>query len=1009
MYLNAHSYFSLRYGTLSPEHLVEAAAAKGVRVLALTDINSTSAALSFVRACERYGIKPVLGIEFRSADGKLLYVGLARSGVGWAELCQLLTDCSLAGKPLPEVAPPTLQHCYFIYTALTKPFHLFRDNEFVGIRPGQVGGLYSSALRQHPHKLVVFAPITFLDADACRLHKLLRAIDLNTLATKLTPADLALPDEVLFSERELLAFYDLYPEIIVTTQRLLANCSISFDTGPHRNRHSFTGTKESDLNLLTKLALAGGHRRYGGAMDHRAKSAEERIRKELAVIEQLDFATYFLITWDIIRYAQSVGYHHIGRGSGANSIVAYCLGITDVEPLELNLYFERFINPHRVSIPDFDIDFSWDERDDVTDYIFNRYGRAYTALLATYTTFQPDSIVRELGKAFGLPKADIDYIVDNLPELDKELGLSAMRGSQVTPSLGGGRGEAAHQWTPHILKFAWQLLDFPNYLSIHAGGIVIAEQPLTTAAALQMMPKGFPIIQLDMHAAEDWGYHKFDVLSQRGLGHIRDAVELVYQNKGITVNIHDVERIKHDTNVRTQLRAGHCLGCFYIESPAMRQLLQKLHCDTYEHLVAASSVIRPGVASMMRDYIYRFHNPYAFDYLHPAFAEHLHETFGVMIYQEDVMKILHHFAGLDLGESDLVRRWISGKKRTSRDFEELRQKYFDNCRARGYAPALVDTVWKQIESFGAYSFCKAHSASFAVESFQSLFLKAYYPHEFMVAVINNLGGFYDTEIYLHELRMAGAMVHAPCVNHSEYRTTIHGADVYLGFMHLKSLEQKLAQAIVRQRREHGPYKGLEDFIRRVDADPSQLTRLITIGALRFTGQRKSTLLWEKNRILGESKKTLRMPTILEPEAESYTLPEFEENELDQAFDELELLGFTLCSPFRLLEKQPEDDGPAARHLAPLSGRPIELLGYLVCTKDVHTKNKDWMKFAAWLDREGHFFDTVHFPDNLRINPFRGRGVYRVEGMVTSEFGFHSIQVNRMTRLPYRTDSRFADL
>ena len=997
MHLSAHSYFSLRYGTLSPEQLVDAAVAKGIRVLALTDINNTSAALPFVRACERQGIKPVLGVEFRSGTGKLLYVGLARNNAGWSELCGLLTDCSLAGKPLPEVAP-AFQHCYVIYTEFTKPFPLFRENEFLGIRPGQVHGLFSSGLRQHPHKLLVFSPVTCLDADGYRLHKLLRAIDGNTLATKLSPADLAAPDEMLRSEAELLSHYDLYPEIVANTRRVIGNCSISFETGLQHNRRSFTGQQDGDLALLYKLAESGCRRRYGD--DH--AMAQARLQKELTVIEQLDFTTYFLITWDIVRYAQSVGYYHVGRGSGANSIVAYCLYITDVEPLELDLYFERFINPHRISPPDFDIDFSWDERDDVTDYIFKRYGRDYTALLATYTTFQPDSVARELGKAFGLPKADIDYIVSNLPALHRE-------SQQVPP--GGELTAKAHVWTKHILHYGFQLVDFPNYLSIHAGGIIISEKPLQQAAALQLMPKGFPIVQLDMYAAEDWGFHKFDVLSQRGLGHIKEAVEIIYRNQGATVNIHDIERIKKDAQVKMQLRSGRCMGCFYIESPAMRGLLHKLRCDTYVHLVAASSIIRPGVAQsgMMREYIHRFHSPYGFDYLHPVFEKHLAETFGVMVYQEDVMKIVHHFAGLDLDESDILRRMMTGKKRSSEAFQRLKDKYFANCQARGYAPQLTETVWRQIESFGGYSFCKAHSASFAVESFQSLWLKAYYPLEFMVAVLNNFGGFYRAEFYVHEARQLGGIIHAPCVNHSEFLNGLQGRDIYLGFVQLRGLEQQLAHQIVRQRREHGLFKGLEDFLRRVDVPPTQLTLLIRIGALRFTGQSKCTLLWEKNRLLGRKRSQGQADIRLEQPEEAGQLPALEENPFDQAFDEMELLGFPLCSPFQLLADPPVADGLTAGQLGEHLNRPVSMLGYLVCTKETRTKQGEYMSFGTWLDHKGHFFDTVHFPDTLRRYPFKGHGLYRIRGMVTAEFDFLSIQAHQIDRLAFRPDSRFVDL
>ena len=745
MYLNAHTFFSLRYGVFSPGQLVEAAAAHQVKSLVLTDINNTSAALEFVRACQKHRIKPILGIEFRDEKHQFLYTGIARNNAGWAVLCAFLTEHSLSGKPLPAVPPP-MDDVFIIYEREVKPFDMFRPNELLGIRPNDAGKLVFSSWRHRPEQLVVWQPLTYPDTEGYRLHKLLRAMDANTLATKLDGVAVARQDEQFRPEAQLLTPFQNHPKVVQNTRRILESCSISFETGLQRNRLTFMGSKEGDLNLLTKLAENGCVRRYGPGH----KRAQERVRKELKMIAEMDFATYFLITWDIIRYAESAGYHHVGRGSGANSIVAYCLYITDVEPLELDLYFERFINPQRSSPPDFDIDFSWDERDDVTDYIFKRYGREHTALLATYSTFQHAAVIRELGKVFGLTPTDIEAILDhwhrhtpgNWEWTGRKGEESAGNETSATPLPAASLPEGLHPWAKHILRYGDMLVNFPNYLSIHAGGIIISEKPLSEATALQMMPKGFPITHFDMYAAEEWGYHKFDILSQRGLGHIKDCVDIVRENQGKAVNVHEVERIKNDERVRAQLRSSRCMGCFYIESPAMRGLLRKLRCDNYVHLVAASSIIRPGVASsgMMRAYIQRFHQPNAFEYLHPVFKEHLSETFGVMVYQEDVMKILHHFAGLGLDEADVMRRMMTGKKRSSEAFERLKQKYFDQCAARRYPEELSKEVWRQLESFGGYSFCKAHSASFAVESFQSLYLKTYFPLEFMVAVINNFGG-----------------------------------------------------------------------------------------------------------------------------------------------------------------------------------------------------------------------------------------------------------------------------
>lgn len=1029
MYLNAHTFFSLRYGTLSPKQLVEAAAAQQIKTLVLTDINNTSAALDFVRACKDKGIKPVIGIEFRDAQHRFLFTGIARNNKGWAALCALLTEYSLAGKALPAVPPP-LEDAFIIYDHEVKPLSMFRPNEMIGIRPSETNKLFASNWRRYPERLVVWQPITFLDAEGYRLHKLLRAIDANTLVTKLEQVAIAQPNEYLRPEAAVLEPFANYPKIVQNTRRLLDACSIRFETGLQLNRRTFMGTKEGDLKLLGKLAESGCLRRYGP--QHRR--AQERVRMELKVIAEMDFAAYFLITWDIVRYAESAGYHHVGRGSGANSIVAYCLFITDVEPLELDLYFERFINPKRSSPPDFDIDFSWDERDDVTDYIFKRYGRDHTALLATYSTFQHAAVIRELGKVFGLNKSEIEAILEywsattpGIWEWGTESGKRSAEGTppntengpQATgkPAPNTTLNKAAptpknsqvlHPWAKHILHFGNLLVDFPNYLSIHAGGVIISENPLCEATALQMMPKGFPITHFDMYAAEEWGFHKFDVLSQRGLGHIKDCVDIVRENQGQAVNVHDVERLKNDERVRAQLRSSRCMGCFYIESPAMRGLLRKLRCDNYVHLVAASSIIRPGVArsGMMREYIQRFHQPNAFEYLHPVFKEHLSETFGVMVYQEDVMKILHYFAGLGLDEADVMRRMMTGKKRSSEAFARLQQKYFDNCAARRYPEALAKEVWRQIESFGGYSFCKAHSASFAVESFQSLYLKTYFPLEFMVAVINNFGGFYSTEFYVHEARMAGASIHAPCINRSQKLTHIEGKDIYLGFVHINGLETQVMQDALQQRIECGPYKSLEDFVRRVHISPTQLDLLIRIGAFRFTGMGKSALLWEKSRVL-TPESGLGANLLFEEEADTYQLPTFEESPNDQAFDEIELLGFPLCSPFDLLEEGAKQEAPGlpAREMADHINELVTMTGYYICRKDTRTIKGELMQFGTWLDREGRFFDTVHFPEQVKKTPFRGRGLYRIRGRLTSDFGFVSLETMAMERLAYGKDSR----
>ncbi len=552
--------------------------------------------MDFVKMCGEAGIKPLAGLEFRDGD-RLLYTGLARNNEGFRELNEFLSGHTLQGTPLPHRAP-AFSNAYIIYPKDSVSQYELRDNERIGIRPEQVSGLLSSGFRHDQSGLVLQQPVTFQGKEGHILHRNLRAIDHNTLISKLEPEQVCSPTEVFVPKDRLLKVYADYPDIISNTEKMMADCSIGFDYHSVKNRKTFTGSHYDDKILLEKLALDGLEYRYG----KKNREARERIRRELEIIDTMNFSAYFLIAWDIIRYSMSRGFYHVGRGSGANSIVAYCLKITDVDPIELNLYFERFINPKRSSPPDFDIDYSWKERETVQDYIFKRYGRKHTALLGAMSTFKGKSIYRELGKVYGLPKQEIDDLIRY-------------------PDAGMNKNNVTRQ----IHHIAQMMVDFPNLRSIHAGGVLISEEPITAYTALDMPPKGFPTTQWDMYVAEDIGFEKLDILSQRGIGHIKECADIIAENRGIKVDVHQVAKFKQDPQVKQQLMNGETNGCFYIESPAMRGLLKKLHCDNYLTLVAASSIIRPGVAKsgMMKEYIYRFHNPGKFDYIHPVMKEQL--------------------------------------------------------------------------------------------------------------------------------------------------------------------------------------------------------------------------------------------------------------------------------------------------------------------------------------------------------------------------------------------------
>ena len=448
------------------------------------------------------------------------------------------------------------------------------------------------------------------------------------------------------------------------------------------------------------------------------------------------------------------------------------------------------------------------------------------------------------------------------------------------------------------------------------------------------------------------------------------------------------------------------MGCFYVESPAMRMLLGKLSCQDYITLVAASSIIRPGVArsGMMRAYIQRHHSNGHYEAVHPKMDELMKETYGVMVYQEDVIKVAHHFAGLTLTEADVLRRGMSGKFRSRKEFQRVEKSFLENCKVRGYPKEVIDRVWYEIESFSGYSFSKGHSASYAVESYQSLYLKAHYPLEFMVGVINNFGGFYKTEFYFHEARMDGATIKPPCINKSEYYTNIYGTSIYIGFVHLKSLEGKLGQIISEERALNGRYLNMDNFIRRIPIALEQLRILVRVGAFRFTGKSKRALLWEAHLYFGkikgnaESRQFQYAHDMFKEPIKQYRLPILEKKPFEDAFDEMELLGFPLCDPFELLATKERGDTLAFELMSKLE-QTVALVGYLVTTKNTMTKGGKPMHFGTFYDHRGEVFDTTHFPPVARRYPFRGRGFYLLKGKVVEDLGYPMIEINYMEKLP----------
>ncbi len=985
MYLNCHTYYSLRFGTFSETELIDLAMKHRVEYLALTDINTTTACLNFLREIENKPIKGILGADIRNGIEQE-YVLLAKNNRGFQDINAFLTEHLHLKKKFP-VKAPSFENCFVIYPfekILELELKTFKPNEFIGVSIQNISRLMFSAYKYRDDKLVIQQQVTFRDKRDFNAHRLLRAIDLNTLLSKLPKTEESDPNNKMLPHNELLKHYEVFSSIIKKTLEIFTSCEVHFKFGDQRenqNKLTYFKNSDEDFEYLKTLCRQNIRKRYKTI----TTKITDRVVKELYAIKAMDFVSYFLINYDIIQYAKSKGYPYIGRGSGSNSIIAYIIGITNVDPIELDLYFERFINVYRNSPPDFDIDFSWKDRDDVTAFIFKRYQNV--ALMGTYVTFQYKAVIRELGKVFGLPKFEID---------------SFLKGYKTKTN------KTNAEYLKLIAKYAQWLHGFPNYTSVHSGGIIITEKPISYYISTILPPKGFPTVQFDMNIAEEVGIFKYDILAQRGLSKIDDCIEVITYNQP-NAEIHDIEDIeyfKNDPNINNLLKVGDCMGVFYVESPAMRTLMTKLRTDNYLNLVAASSIIRPGVSNggMKNEFILRHRIPEKRKEAHPVMQNILHETYGVMVYQEDVLKVAHEFAGLSLAESDILRRGMRGKVTSKGQFEKIEQKFRKNCLEKGYTPKLTEEVWHQIKAFAGYAFAKGHSASYAVESYQSLYLKYYFPLEFMTAVLNNGGGFYSIETYVHEIKRQGGQVEAPCINNSGIENTIDGKTVYLGLIMLKGIERGSIQRIISERQLHGKFVNFDDFLERVYIGVEQTILLLRVNAFRFTGLEKHALMWQVHIKIGKTSASEVLPKLFRPKTKAFKIPNLNTNAIIEAYDQIELIGFPLCGYFKLLERQLPPH-TKAKDFKKQVDKTIEIFGKRVTAKPTPTQKGQLMYFGTFLDQDGDIFDTVHFPEVAKTYSIRSNGIYKIKGKVVEDLGSYSIIVTHAEKEAIIPDPR----
>ena len=985
--LAMRSHWSLMWGTASPDALCRAAKALGYTGLALTDTDNLYGLWEFLWACDRQGLKPVVGAELTEPGSSRRALCLVQSKEGFRNLCRLITrrHCEPEFTLLKDL--PALAQGLTILTTSTELLNAWRKAglEALAALPRRLNG-QTYHLRQTARKLgvpmVAVAGGFFLEPGDYQLHRVLRAINLNTSLSRLEPADMAPPDAWLAAPEEFKERFEAMPQALRAAQELSERLEFAPKPNPIMPPWQDDQGRSAD-EVLRERSYAGAAQRYGQPLPAEVK---QRLEYELGIIVPKQFSSYFLVVEDIVKRSPRI----CGRGSGAASLVAYCLGITNVCPIKFNLYFERFINPEREDPPDIDIDFAWDERDGLIESVLEQY-QGRSAMVATHVLFRGRMAIREVAKVFGLPAQEIKQTMRRLPWLrgpaEGHAGFSFKR--QALPE--GVEPGLPQPW-PEILHLAQRLLKKPRHVSVHVGGVVITPGPISDYAPLEMAVKGVPIIQWEKDGAEQAGLVKIDLLGNRSLAVIRDAAASLRED-GQELD-EQTWQPEDDPATQKLVARGDTMGCFYIESPATRLLQQKAGRGDYEHLVIHSSIIRPAASNYIQEYLHRLKGQ-PWEPIHPLLAGILDETYGIMVYQEQVSQAAVALAGFSHADGDRLRKVMTWKD-TTRALGDYQENFARGARERGLNKAKIQELWDMMMSFSGYSFCKPHSASYARVSFQAAYLKAHFPAQFMAAVISNQGGFYSTSAYVSEARRMGLSILPPDVNQSQVHWTGQGQQVRVGLMVVKGLGLATRDRLLAAR-EHRPFTGFADFMQRVRPEDDEARALIKAGAFEslHPGVEPALLLWQLARQRQTVQRRGNMDSFFmaEPSQAPPLPPSTLRERLRRQYG---VLGF-------LVDRHPiELFAPAfkgrslvkARDLGRHVGRRVNLAGWLITGKAVATNKQEPMEFLTFEDETG-LVEATFFPEAFRRYHMMldKNRPYVLRGLVEENFGALTLTVD----------------
>lgn len=1026
VHLHTHTEYSLLDGQSRLENFVRTAKEKNMDSLAITDHGSMFGVVKFYKMCKKYGVKPIIGCEVyvsekshlrRDAkDRRYHLVLLAETQEGYHNLMKIVSESYVNGfyyKPridkdflrshskgiiatsaclggevqnkIVQLDNEGAREAAGEYRDIFGPDNFFLEVQDHGMREQKL--VNQELLKIHQETglgLVATNDLHYVDREDAKVHDIVLCIQTGKTVGEEGRMKFPSDEFYLKSYEEMYELFKDYPEAIENTVKIADRCNVELEFGQLHLPHFEPPQGFTNEDYLRHLCEEGVKKRYGSI-----EKVKERLDHELATISSMGYVDYFLIVWDFINYAKNQGIPvGPGRGSAAGSLVSYALSITNIDPLKYDLLFERFLNPERVSMPDIDIDFCYERRDEVIDYVIEKYGDANVSQIVTFGTMQAKMAIRDVGRALDISYAEVDKIAKMIPN---DLGMTIDKALEVNKDL-KQEYETSYE-VQRLIDYSRPIEAMPRHTSTHAAGVVITEDPVTDYVPLSRN-QDIITTQYDMVELEELGLLKMDFLGLRTLTVIDDSIKMIKKNYGIDIDIDGVDL--EDEKVLKIFEKSDTLGIFQFESSGMRAFLRQLKPSRFEDLVAANALFRPGPMNEIPNFIKNKYNPDHISYIHPSLEPILKTTYGTIVYQEQVMQIVQRLAGYSLGEADLLRRAMSKKKM---DVMEKERQHFihgqvdedgnviiDGCLRRGVDEASANKIYDLMIDFANYAFNKSHSVAYAFVAFQTAFLKVYYPNEFMAALMSSvMGQSSKISLYIHECQRMGLAMLPPNINRSYENFSVEDGKIRFGLAAIKNVGQGLVKDMTYERDKNGPYANFTDFVKRLDKAEIQVNKravesLIKVGAFEDMGVNRASLIANFEKTIDSVQAASRrnvpgqmnlLDGMVEDDVEeTYSLAEFSKEKILQM--EKELAGTYISghplgdysqaieryTSFKISNITEADDIRLIQNT--YNDKKVRVVGLVTERKDIITKKNDQMTFLTLEDEYG-VFDIVVFP------------------------------------------------